>query len=259
MEPTHKKTYHCDGRSSFSSSSAVNKNYWYTKTNHQKLMADPLVLYLKSPTLSVNAANDSSLLDKTQDSKPSSKISTMEILGKIKQEIKEKVKNQQMEGGGERDIEEPIKRLSISSGDGAGVGRKTEVKVSSLNRFSQMELDEFISRLGARILALDMPPFMQIQAVGRARNAYNGRDKFSSRALASTLKKEFDDEYGAAWHCIVGTSFGSFVTHSVGGFLYFSLDYCSSTSSYPHNQKCHHKKKMYILMFKTSVQKSSAN
>ncbi|XP_026433716.1 uncharacterized protein LOC113331189 [Papaver somniferum] len=258
MEPTHKKIYHSDGRSSFSSSSAVNKNDCYTKTNHQKLMVDPLVLYLKSPTLSVNAANDSSPRDKAQDSKPISKISTMEILGKIKQEIKEKVKNQQMEGG-DRNIEEPIKRLSISSGDGAGVGRKTEVKVSSLNRFSQMELDEFFSRLGAWILALDMPPFMQIQAVGLARNAYNGRDMFSSRALASTLKKEFDEDYGAAWHCIVGTSFGSFLTHSVGGFLYFSLDYCSSTSSYPHNQKSHHKKKMYILMFKTSVQKSSSN
>ncbi|RZC80027.1 hypothetical protein C5167_042604 [Papaver somniferum] len=258
MEPTHKKTYHSDGRSSFSSSSAVNKNNCYTKTNHQKPMADPLVLYLKSPTLSINAANDSSPHDKTQDSKPSSKISTMEKLVQIKQEIKEKVKNQQMEGGGERDIEEPIKRLSISSGDGAGVVRKTEVKVSSLNRFSQMELDEFFSRLGARILALDMPPFMQIQAVGHARNAYNGRDKFSSRALASTLKKEFDEDYGAAWHFIVGTSFGSFVTHSVGGFLYFSLDYCS-TGSHPHNPKSHHKKKMYILMFKTSVQKSSAN
>ncbi|MCL7030372.1 hypothetical protein MKW94_013820 [Papaver nudicaule] len=210
-------------------------------------------LHLKSPTLS---ANGSSLFHKTHHSKPSKTKSIMEELGKIKQEIKDKVKLEQMDGGGgERDIEEPIFVISdCCSGDGAaaGVGRR----MTKVNCLSQIELDEFFSRHGARILAVDMPPFMQTQAVGRARNAYNGRDKFSSRALASALKKEFDEEYGAAWHCIVGTSFGSFVTHSVGGFLYFSLDYCSS--SHPHNQKNHHKK-LYILMFKTSVHRSSGN
>ncbi|KAL6001412.1 hypothetical protein ACLOJK_007146 [Asimina triloba] len=36
--------------------------------------------------------------------------------------------------------------------------------------------------------------------------------------------EEFDSAYGPAWHCIVGTSFGSYVTHSLGGFLYFSID-----------------------------------
>lgn len=51
--------------------------------------------------------------------------------------------------------------------------------------------------------------------------------------------QEFDGVYGPAWHCIVGTSFGSFVTHSVGGFLYFSMDH-----------------KLYILLFKTTVQKA---
>ncbi|MQL91912.1 hypothetical protein Taro_024528 [Colocasia esculenta] len=49
-------------------------------------------------------------------------------------------------------------------------------------------------------------------------------------------KNEFDSSYGPAWHCIVGTNFGSYITHSVGGFLYFSID------------------KVYILIFKTAVQ-----
>jgi hypothetical protein len=53
------------------------------------------------------------------------------------------------------------------------------------------------------------------------------------------ILQEFDGVYGPAWHCIVGTSFGSFVTHSVGGFLYFSMD-----------------QKLYILIFKTAVQKA---
>jgi hypothetical protein len=48
--------------------------------------------------------------------------------------------------------------------------------------------------------------------------------------------QEFDTTYGPAWHCIVGTSFGSYVTHSLGGFLYFSVD------------------KAYILLFRTAVE-----
>ncbi|KAF7133208.1 hypothetical protein RHSIM_Rhsim09G0092200 [Rhododendron simsii] len=65
-------------------------------------------------------------------------------------------------------------------------------------------------------------------------------EKIKDRTRISTLMitsvQEFDSAYGPAWHCIVGTSFGSYVTHSTGGFLYFSID------------------KIYILLFKTAVQ-----
>ncbi|KAH1083933.1 hypothetical protein J1N35_023694 [Gossypium stocksii] len=54
--------------------------------------------------------------------------------------------------------------------------------------------------------------------------------------LARAIKKEFDSVYGPAWQCVIGTSFGSFVTHSPGGFLYFSIDSFS------------------ILLFKTEVE-----
>ncbi|KAJ0537679.1 putative dynein ATPase [Helianthus annuus] len=47
--------------------------------------------------------------------------------------------------------------------------------------------------------------------------------------------QKFDCLYGPAWHCIVGTSFGSYVTHSSGCFLYFSID------------------KVHVLLFKTTV------
>ncbi|WCJ44237.1 Dynein light chain type 1 family protein [Euphorbia peplus] len=79
----------------------------------------------------------------------------------------------------------------------------------------------------------------QIHAVDFARKTHDSLEKFTSKTLALTLKKEFDGVYGPAWHCIVGTSFGSFVTHSVGGFLYFSMD-----------------QKMYVLLFKTTVQRA---
>ncbi|KAL3640640.1 hypothetical protein CASFOL_015608 [Castilleja foliolosa] len=104
---------------------------------------------------------------------------------------------------------------------------------------SQVELADFLARSGVKIVAVDMPPFMQVHAVNSARKAHDSLEKFTSKTLACTLKKEFDGVYGPAWHCIVGTSFGSFVTHSVGGFMYFSMDH-----------------KLYILLFKTTVQRA---
>ncbi|GFP97683.1 dynein light chain cytoplasmic [Phtheirospermum japonicum] len=104
---------------------------------------------------------------------------------------------------------------------------------------SQVELADFLACSGVKVVAVDMPPFMQVHAVDCARKAHDSLEKFTSKTLAYTLKKEFDGLYGPAWHCIVGTSFGSFVTHSVGGFMYFSMDH-----------------KLYILLFKTTVQRA---
>lgn len=104
---------------------------------------------------------------------------------------------------------------------------------------SHIELVDFFSCSGVKVVSADMPPFMQIHAVDCARKTHDSLEKFTSKTLACILKKEFDGAYGPAWHCIVGTSFGSFVTHSVGGFLYFSMDH-----------------KLYILLFKTTVQRA---
>lgn len=43
------------------------------------------------------------------------------------------------------------------------------------------------------------------------------------REQATFLKKELDLLFGASWHVIVGTSFGSHVTHEQGYFLYFYI------------------------------------
>ncbi|KAF5734725.1 Dynein light chain type 1 family protein putative isoform 2 [Tripterygium wilfordii] len=124
-------------------------------------------------------------------------------------------------------------------------GQLTEKKLISLDGRrrsfcgSQVELADVLANSGAKVVSFDMPPFMQIHAVNCARKTIDSLEKFTSKALALTLKKEFDGVYGPAWHCIVGTSFGSFVTHSVGGFLYFSMD-----------------QKLHILLFKTAVQRA---
>ncbi|XP_009369385.3 dynein light chain, cytoplasmic [Pyrus x bretschneideri] len=83
-----------------------------------------------------------------------------------------------------------------------------------------------------------MPPFMQIHAVECARKTHDSLEKFTSKTFALTLKKEFDGVYGPAWHCIVGTSFGFFVT------------LCKRVSVFSMDQK------LYILLFKTTVQRA---
>ncbi|RCV33974.1 hypothetical protein SETIT_7G126100v2 [Setaria italica] len=74
------------------------------------------------------------------------------------------------------------------------------------------------------VRAADMPLPLQRRAVRIAVEAVAAMPRLQSKRLALALKKDFDTTYGPAWHCIVGTSFGSYVTHSLGGFLYFSVD-----------------------------------
>ncbi|PIA62381.1 hypothetical protein AQUCO_00200403v1 [Aquilegia coerulea] len=175
-------------------------------------------------------------IQKQSKQQPNKKeISVVMEKQKPKKEVeKTKVKKGSKEGKLEEakeEVEEEAKRVSISLISNGG-RRKSFCD-------SKIELNEFMFNASARIVAVDMPPFMQIHAVNCARKTHDSLEKLSSKILACTLKKEFDEVYGPAWHCIVGTSFGSFVTHSVGGFLYFSID-----------------NKLYFLLFKTTVQKA---
>lgn len=43
------------------------------------------------------------------------------------------------------------------------------------------------------------------------------------KEIATFLKKELDQLYGPTWHVIVGKSFGSYVTHEQGYFVYFYI------------------------------------
>ncbi|XP_019434003.1 PREDICTED: dynein light chain 1, cytoplasmic-like [Lupinus angustifolius] len=102
----------------------------------------------------------------------------------------------------------------------------------------QEQNNEHLHMNNVCVRASDMPLSLQNHAFSFARNILDSMPpkKLDSKRLASALKKEFDSSYGPVWHCIVGTSFGSYVTHSLGGFLYFSID------------------KVYILLFKTTVE-----
>jgi len=51
--------------------------------------------------------------------------------------------------------------------------------------------------------------------------------------IAAGIKKDFDSKYGPTWHCVVGSNFGSYVTHETKHFIYFYLN------------------KLAVLLFKT--------
>ena len=67
----------------------------------------------------------------------------------------------------------------------------------------------------------DMSEDMRQEAVDCARQAL---EKHSIEKDAATyIKKEFDRKYNPTWHAIVGSNFGSFVTHDTRHFIYFYL------------------------------------
>ncbi|XP_066308989.1 uncharacterized protein [Miscanthus floridulus] len=124
------------------------------------------------------------------------------------------------------------------------LGQREVVDVAPGRRsMPEMEINmkEVVAVLGVKVMAADMPPFMQLHAFRCAKRSHDNLDKFSSRQLAHDVKKEFDKVYGPTWHCIVGTSYGSFVTHSRGCFLYFSMD------------------KITVMLFKTKIRKVLAS
>ncbi|XVE91978.1 hypothetical protein REPUB_Repub01dG0057400 [Reevesia pubescens] len=115
--------------------------------------------------------------------------------------------------------------------------RRSKFLSSLIQKKKAIEQQEHNERLNVKVRASDMPLPLQNKAFKCARDQLDSMPgKLDSKRLALALKKEFDSTYGPAWHCIVGTSFGSYVTHSLGGFLYFSID------------------KVYILLFKTAVE-----
>ncbi|KAI3946419.1 hypothetical protein MKX01_017635 [Papaver californicum] len=131
--------------------------------------------------------------------------------------------------------------MDITAADTATASKTAKIKRMSSST-EAMKLATLIVDLNITIRSANMHVTMQEKAflctrklltVNKSDTKANPKPTPTQIALA--IKKEFDASYGPAWHCIVGKSFGSFVTHSPGGFLYFSIDNLS------------------LLLFKTEV------
>ncbi|XP_068660552.1 uncharacterized protein [Aristolochia californica] len=72
------------------------------------------------------------------------------------------------------------------------------------------------------VKSADMKEDMQKKAIDCALAAVEKHNV--EKDIAEYIKKEFDEKYGATWHCIVGRNFGSYVTHETDHFVYFYLD-----------------------------------
>ena len=73
-----------------------------------------------------------------------------------------------------------------------------------------------------KIKLIDMEDEMKEEAVHKAIEAL--KEYSTERDIAQCLKDFFDDKYQPAWHCIVGKSFGSFVTHETKSFIFFTVN-----------------------------------
>ena len=75
--------------------------------------------------------------------------------------------------------------------------------------------------LPAVIKVADMPEDKVTMAIKVAMEA---KDKYTKlNMIAAYIKKELDKNCDPNWHCCVGDSFGSYVTHETGNLLYFFL------------------------------------
>ena len=41
--------------------------------------------------------------------------------------------------------------------------------------------------------------------------------------VAAYIRSGFDKSYGRGWNCVVGRSFGAFVTHEIKTYMYFTV------------------------------------
>lgn len=132
---------------------------------------------------------------KEKPQKPGSELEKWKLQGLLKNEKMEACKGCVVEGVKDVKDEKSRKvavvkegdvvkeRVSVSMGQSGGGGRRKSLCGS------MVDLGDFFAINGAKMMSADMPPFMQIHAVDCARKAVDSMEKFTSKTLASSLKK----------------------------------------------------------------------
>ncbi|KAG1689500.1 hypothetical protein DVH05_025427 [Phytophthora capsici] len=75
------------------------------------------------------------------------------------------------------------------------------------------------------VFAEDMTDAMLEKALSTARDAFQlqvtSEKTFST--IAEFVRRNMEKEYGRGWNCVVGSSFGAYVTHEIKTYVYFSV------------------------------------
>ncbi|KAI8560599.1 hypothetical protein RHMOL_Rhmol04G0270500 [Rhododendron molle] len=69
----------------------------------------------------------------------------------------------------------------------------------------------------------DMPEALQSHGMELAYQALDLHEVSDCQSIAHFIKQKFDEDYGPAWHCVVGRDFGSCITHLCGSFMFFGV------------------------------------
>jgi dynein light chain LC8-type len=92
--------------------------------------------------------------------------------------------------------------------------QQSNLPPQQVNQEQQQQQQKVPVPATVQIRTVFMDEAKQAKAIDLAREACaNEKMSQSPREIAGHIKNHFDALYGPAWHCIVGRSYGSFVTH----------------------------------------------
>eukprot|EP01096_Ripella_sp_DP13-Kostka_P014899 TRINITY_DN6833_c0_g2_i3.p3 TRINITY_DN6833_c0_g2~~TRINITY_DN6833_c0_g2_i3.p3 ORF type:complete len:112 (-),score=36.27 TRINITY_DN6833_c0_g2_i3:547-843(-) len=74
----------------------------------------------------------------------------------------------------------------------------------------------------AKVKVVDMQPDTKEDILALVRKTV--AEQTEERKIAEILKTTCDEKYGSAWHCVVGKSYGVWVTHETGSFIYVEIN-----------------------------------
>lgn len=145
--------------------------------NHHKPKSQPAVAVVSRSQSQQQSHSHASNLQNRQETEPAVLRSNNNLV------LKNLGAFEQIENGGRRSVD--------GGGGGRGINSYAEARksVSHVETNLGTNLASVISFLQVKVLACDMPGFMQVHAFRCARTTYDSLEKFSSKHIAFNIKK----------------------------------------------------------------------
>lgn len=146
--------------------------------NHHKPKSQPAVAVVSRSQSQQQSHSHASNLQNRQETEPAVLRSNNNLV------LKNLGAFEQIENGGRRSVDG-------GGGGGRGINNYAEARksVSHVETNLGTNLASVISFLQVKVLACDMPGFMQVHAFRCARTTYDSLEKFSSKHIAFNIKK----------------------------------------------------------------------